>query len=89
LAAGSVNQTELPFTGLDQPYGVAVANNGSVFVTDSNSRQVLRLPSGSSRQTALPFRGLNSPNGVAVDTHLDVYVADAMRSQVVKLARRT
>jgi serine/threonine-protein kinase len=66
---------------------VAVGHNRNVYITDSNSRQVLRLPAGSASQTALPFRGLNSPEGVAVDASGNVYVADAMRSRVLKLPR--
>jgi serine/threonine-protein kinase len=75
----------LPFTGLDQPYGVAVGPDGGVYVTDSNSRQVMKLAAGSSRQNALPVRNLNAPQGVAVDTKGDVYVTDAIRARVVRL----
>jgi serine/threonine-protein kinase len=66
---------------------VAVGPTGSIFVSDSNSRQVLKLPAGSSRQSALPFSGLRSPQGVAVDREGSVYVADAMGARVVKLRK--
>jgi serine/threonine-protein kinase len=74
----------LPFTGLDQPYGVAVGPNSGVYITDSTSRQVLTLAPGSSRQNALPVNDLNSPQGVAVDAKGDVYVTDAIRARVVE-----
>ena len=35
LAAGATTQTELPFTGLNNPEGVAVDGTGNVYVTDS------------------------------------------------------
>jgi serine/threonine-protein kinase len=60
---------------------------GSVFVSDSNSRQVLKLPPGSARQSELPFSGLNSPEGIAVDAEGNVYVADSMRARVLKLPK--
>jgi serine/threonine-protein kinase len=81
----SAEQTDLPFTGLKDPNGVAVDTNGDVYITDSNTRQVLKLAAGSNRQTELAFTGLNSPEGMAVDAAGNIYVADAMRARVVKL----
>jgi glucose/arabinose dehydrogenase len=44
LAAGSSTPTELPFTGLDRPAGVAVDGDGDVYVVDSGNKRVLKLP---------------------------------------------
>jgi serine/threonine protein kinase, bacterial len=39
-------QVELPFTGLNQPYAVAVDSAGDVYVTDWGNNRVLKLPGG-------------------------------------------
>ncbi len=44
LAAGATTQTELPFTGLNRPMGVAVDTAGNVYVADSDNNRVLKLP---------------------------------------------
>jgi serine/threonine-protein kinase len=44
LAAGSATPTVLPFTGLDQPYGVAVDAAGNVYVTDAWHNRIVKLP---------------------------------------------
>ncbi len=76
----------LPFNGLSQPDGIAVGSDGSVYVTDHNTRQVLKLPAGSTSQVVLSFTGLSSPGGVAVDAVGSVYVAYGMDARIVKLA---
>ena len=75
----------LPFTGLNQPDGVAVGHDGSVYITDLNARRVLKLSTGSTHQSVMPFNGLNSPEGVAVDAAGAVYVTDSMNGRVLKL----
>jgi serine/threonine protein kinase, bacterial len=44
LAAGSSTQTELPFTGLAAPMGVAVDSSGTLYVTSAGNNRVLKLP---------------------------------------------
>ena len=64
LAAGSGTQTVLPFTGLNEPAGVAVDTAGNVYVTDASNNRVLKLSVGlRTSQTALPFTGLKLPRG--------------------------
>ena len=41
--AGPV-QTTLPFSGLDQPFAVAVGAAGNVYVADNTKNHVLELP---------------------------------------------
>jgi serine/threonine-protein kinase len=67
---------ELPFTGLNEPLGVAVDTAGNLYVADSWNKRVLKLPAGSNTQVELPFTGLGRPQGVAVDPAGNVYVTD-------------
>ncbi len=46
LAAGSYTQTVLPFTGLNDPRGVAVDAAGNLYVTDRGNNRVLKLAAG-------------------------------------------
>ena len=85
LAAGSTSPTELPFSGLYEPQGLAVSGSGKIYVTDFNNRVVMLAP-GSNHQTELPFDGLSYPEGVAEDAQGNVYVADRGNNRVVKLA---
>ena len=65
--------TVLPFTGLDDPMGVAVDAAGTVYVTDGyQNNRVLKLAAGSSTQSVLPFPGLNGL-GLAVDSAGNLY----------------
>ena len=45
LPAGASTQTELPFTGLNDPWGVAVDSAGTVYVTDRLNNRVLNTAS--------------------------------------------
>jgi serine/threonine-protein kinase len=72
-------QTVLAFTGLDEPYGVAVDSAGTVYVANFRHNQVVSLAAGPSSPTALGFTGLNDPDGVAVDSSGTVYVTDFNR----------
>ena len=53
-------QVVLPFTGLNDPDGVAVDSAGNVYVTDTGNNRVLKLAAGSATQDVLPFTGLNA-----------------------------
>jgi serine/threonine protein kinase, bacterial len=86
LPAGSSTQTELPFTGLSGPAGVAVDAAGNLYLADSRNSRVLKLAAGSSTQAVLPFTGLNFPTGVAVDAVGNLYVVDFGNDRVLKLA---
>ena len=44
LAPGASTPTVLPLTGLSRSWGVAVDNDGSVYVTDTVNDRVLKLP---------------------------------------------
>jgi len=91
------SQVVLPFTGLHEPYDVAVDTAGNVYVADANNaagnafpadtiyNRVLELTAGSTTPVELPFTGLKNPSGVAVDTAGIVYIADYGNNRVLKL----
>ena len=83
---GSNAPTVLPFTGLNNAWGVAVDTAGAVYVADNANKRILKLAAGSNTQTVLPFAGLGDPWAVAVDTAGAVYVTDRDNAEVVKLA---
>jgi len=62
---------------------VAVDAAGSVYVTDYDNNQVLKLPAGATTQVVLPITDLNQPGGVAVDGWGDIYIAGT--NEVLKL----
>ncbi len=76
----------LPFTGLNDPSGVAVDTAGNLYVTDTGNNRVVKLAAGSATQAVLPFTGLDDPYGVAVDAAGNLYVADPGNNRVVKMA---
>lgn len=85
LAAGQTEPTELSFTDLHHPTGVAVDTSGNVYVTDTTggtppdprAGAVWMLPAGSAAPTQLSFPGLGWPDSMAVDAGGDVYVTAA------------
>jgi DNA-binding beta-propeller fold protein YncE len=93
LAAGTNEQSVLPFSGIDlsagvvneSTAGIAVDRVGAVYVVDTGHNRVLRLAAGSTQQTVLPFSGVDFPQGVAVDAAGNVYVADEHHARVMKM----
>ena len=62
-------QIVLPFTGLQNPDGVAVDSTGTLYVTDLGANRVLKLAPGSSTPTDLPFTGLRTIPGCGGGQH--------------------
>ena len=82
---GTNEQVVLPFAGIVAPWGIAVDDDGAVYVTEHNRNKVVKLAAGAAIPTVLPFTGLNAPLDVAVDKRGGVYVADRGNDRVVKV----
>ena len=75
--------------GFRNPYGIAVALDGSIYVADEGNNRVLRFdPSGN--PSTVDFSALSpalgKPTGVALDGNSNLYVTDIATSRLIKLA---
>ena len=70
LAPGSNTPTVVPFTGINDPFLVAVDPAGNVYAVEWGG-DVVKLAADSATQSVLPHTG--TPGGVAVDTGGNVY----------------
>ncbi|MEV0672044.1 hypothetical protein [Mycobacterium sp. NPDC050441] len=86
-------QTDLPFTGLQNPHGIAVNAAGDVYLTDLRKTKdsngfsgfdsvILELAAGSGPQISLPF----THSEVTADADGNVWVIDSAHEQLVRLA---
>ena len=83
--AGSASQEVLPFTGLNEPAGVAVDGAGTLYLADYHNGRVLWLAAGATSQEVLPFTDLSGSHGVAVHGAGTLYVTDMYHNRVLKL----
>jgi sugar lactone lactonase YvrE len=78
--------TDRPATQLMKPYGIAVARDGRVFVTDTAARRVFVFDPHAKTVTFIGEKGplkIVKPIGVAVDSTDTVFIADATLKRVV------
>jgi hypothetical protein len=77
-------QTTLPFTGLQQPAGIAVDGDGTVYVTDTGHARVVKLTTGGVQST-VAFAGIAQVSGIAVDSAGNLFIS-ADGGRVVEMA---
>ncbi len=77
---------DVPMTGLNWPFGVAIDSSSRLYVSDTANNRVVSLSMGTADPVVLPFSGLREPCGVAVDAAGTVYVADSLNNRVLALA---
>jgi len=103
-AAGfSGDDSEAPAAALNAPRGIAVDDNGDIFIADSGNQRIrLVTPDGTihtiAGQAAAGFDGdggdgrlarLNAPGGMVLDGAGDLYFADTGNNRVRRLVPRT
>jgi NHL repeat len=65
-------------SGLGSPQGIAVANNGTIYVADTGNNRVVTISStGVLTPVNTPGFTLSSPSAVAVDSTGNLYIADS------------
>jgi len=67
------------------PRGVTVDGAGNVFLIDSGSNQLYKVPSGGKASAVAMGVTLNSPFGLALDAAGNLFIADAGNNRVLKL----
>jgi DNA-binding beta-propeller fold protein YncE len=85
LLLGQDDPAERPSDVLVKPYGIAVSNDGRVFVSDTAARRVFSFNPETKTVTFVGEGGpakLTKPIGVAVDEKGRVFVADATLNRV-------
>ncbi|MDT5186343.1 MAG: serine/threonine protein kinase, bacterial [Mycobacterium sp.] len=89
-AAPPLNATRLPVIGFGELDGVAINAGGDVYVVDSTTPRVYKLPANTTAPVELQFPGLTRPKRVGLDAAGAVYVTELPRDtstgKVLKLA---
>ena len=75
------SQQVLGFSGLVNPYGVAIDSGGNVYASDAT--QAVKIPAGGGAQVDLGITGLNGAAGLALDAFANVFVANAGTNEVL------
>jgi len=74
---------EVLASGLRDPVGLAVAPDGTVYVSESTGNRVVRLEAGTWKRTVIASAGLDQPLGVALRPDGSVLVCDSHHGRVV------
>lgn len=77
-------QTVLMGTGLAQPYGIALAADGTYYVSSYAENAVVRVDA--SGQITTFATGLSGPQGLAVDSAGNLYVANSSSNNIVRIS---
>jgi len=75
----------------NSPLGIAVDDNGHIFVADTNNGRIEKFAPSGVYITAIGTKGIGygqfgEPNGIAIDRAGNIYVAEASNHRVQKLA---
>ena len=82
---GSTTAKTLPFKPLSSLSQIAVARDGTVYATDVEEGEVLKLTPGANAAVALPVTGLLGPTSLAIDADDNLFVLAG--GDVAKIAK--
>ncbi|MDE1175041.1 MAG: Ig-like domain repeat protein [Edaphobacter sp.] len=80
---GTVSNLNTGNTTLNAPYQAAFDGAGNMYVTDSNSNKVFKIPAGGGDGVAIPVSGVSLPTGIAVDGAGNLFIADYNNSRIL------
>ncbi len=67
-------------------YGVAIASNGDLIVSDPTNQQIVRVNAQTGAQTVISSGGdIGHPDGVAIAANGDIYVADPVNDSIIRV----
>jgi DNA-binding beta-propeller fold protein YncE len=73
-------------SGFQLPEGVAISDNGTVYVADTGNNRVVTVSSaGVVNPVNVPGYTLSGPGGVAVDSSGDLFIADSNNARVLEV----
>jgi sugar lactone lactonase YvrE len=64
-------------TGIDDPSGLAVDRNGTLYVANGGNDTIAVYPRGQTSPTFTISSGLDEPRGLAIDSHREIFAIDA------------
>ncbi|MNX98138.1 Serine/threonine-protein kinase PknD [compost metagenome] len=73
--------------GFNQAYGIAVASNGTIYVTDTSGKKVYKVkPDGSGKSVHSNDAKLTYPAGIALDASENMFIANPSGDFIYKIA---
>jgi glucose/arabinose dehydrogenase len=72
-------------SGLHDAGGLAVAKDGTIFVTEETGNRVLRFDAGSRKRTVIAADGIDQPLGLMLASDGSVLVADSRHHRIVRI----
>jgi sugar lactone lactonase YvrE len=73
--------------GLNQPRGIALDNQGDLYIADTGNNRVIEINSSSQASVVnIGLYRLLHPSGVALDANGDLYIADSGNNRVLEVA---
>ncbi len=72
--------------GMDRPYGITLAPDGSVYIADTFNSRVRKVTPDGMAETIAPTESFSRPQDVALDAQGNLYIADSNRYRIVRVA---
>jgi len=72
--------------GMDRPYGITLAPDGSVYIADTFNSKVRKVRPDGMAENIAPTDSFSRPQDVALDTLGNLYIADSNNYRIVRVA---